>query len=394
MKQDRDFKKYMYEFNTPNYNKGNIVNLMSSISNSFGKNHSYNQLECLNDEDLNKFDNIVLIVVDGLWYNYLKTQQDSFLYNNLHSKLSTTFLSTTPCANTVFQVWYPPQQHWLTGWTMNLKEIGWITQILPFTLRSCGEKLAKYDFKINEIMDIESYHKWFEGKSFTIVSEEKSRRKFIEYVAKETEIIWTKTYEDTFDTLIELINKKSSDRRFIHVYMDEFDSIQHNYWIGTKESNSIFNNIDTCINNVAKSVQGTNTKLIIVSDHGILNIPKTSEIWVEDIPGLEECLTIPITWEPRVRDCFVRPRKVKEFKKIVKTYLWEYCWCFKWEQLINDNFYGLGVANKKLYDRVGDYVLIMKKDYVLKDHNHHSEKGSHWSLSDDEMLVPLVIVDC
>jgi hypothetical protein len=52
------------------------------------------------------------------------------------------------------------------------------------------------------------------------------------------------------------------------------------------------------------------------------------------------------------------------------------------------------VANKKLYDRVGDYVLIMKKDYVLKDHNHHSEKGSHWSLSDDEMLVPLVIVDC
>jgi hypothetical protein len=66
MKQNRDFKKYMYEFNTPNYSKGNIVNLMSSISNSFGKDHSYNQLECLNDEDLNKFDNIALIVVDGL----------------------------------------------------------------------------------------------------------------------------------------------------------------------------------------------------------------------------------------------------------------------------------------------------------------------------------------
>jgi hypothetical protein len=35
--------------------------------------------------------------------------------------------------------------------------------------------------------------------------------------------------------------------------------------------------------------------------------------------------------------------------------------------LINDNFYGLGEVNKKLFDRVGDYVLIMKDNYVLRD---------------------------
>jgi hypothetical protein len=56
--------------------------------------------------------------------------------------------------------------------------------------------------------------------------------------------------------------------------------------------------------------------------------------------------------------------------------------------------YGLGKANKKLLDRVGDYVLIMKKDYVLKDHTEHSEKASHGGFSDEEMYVPLITVDC
>lgn len=386
----------MYEFKRPDYNKDNIVNLMSSISNSFWKKHDYNQLECLNDTMLNDSNNIILIVIDGLWYNYLKTQKSSFLYKNLYAKLTSTFVSTTPCANTVFQVWYPPQQHWLTGWTMNLKEVGWITQILPFTLRSWGETLSKSNFNINEIIDIESLHKGFNGKSFTIVSNEKAERDFIKYVAKETEIIGTDEFQDSFDELIKLTKKKSQERRFIHLYMDEFDVLQHvhGHGVDSKKTNILFNEIDNKIKQVYESIQGTKTKLIIVSDHGILNIPKLSEIWVENIPGLEECLTVPITGEPRVRDCFVRPRKVKYFEKIIETQMTEYCWCFKWEQLIDDNFYGLGKPNKKLYDRVGDYVLIMKKNYVLKDHNNHSEKGSHGAFSDDEMLVPLIVLDC
>ncbi len=384
----------MYDFKVPNYNKSNIVNLMSSISNNFWKIHDYNQLECLKDNDLKPFDNIVLIVVDGLWYNYLKTKKNSFLNKNIYTKLQTTFLSTTACANTVFQVWYPPQQHWLTGRTMNLKEVWWIAHVLPFTLRSWGETLSKNNFKINDIINIWSYHKWFDSKSYTIVSEEKSKRDFIKYVANETEIIWTKTYEDTFNELTNLINKKSEERRFVHVYMDEFDSIQHNYWVDTEETNILFNEIDIKIENVSKSIKGTNTKLLIVADHGLLNISQKSEIWVKDIPGLEECLTVPIVGEPRVRDCFVRPRKVQDFEKIIEEKMSKYCWCFKWEQLINDSFYGLGTVNKKLYDRVGDYVLIMKEDYVLKDHNDHSEKGSHWSFSDDEMYVPLIVIDC
>ncbi len=390
----------MYNFPVPNYKENNIVNLMSSISNSFGKEHEYENLKSLSPEELNNFENIILIVVDGLWYNYLKKQNNSFLSKHIDSKLTSTFLSTTACANTVFQVGYPPQQHALTGWTINLKETWAITQVLPFTYRSGWETLSKMNFNINKIMNMEPFHKGFEGKCFTVIEKDKSERDFIKYVAKETKIIPAKTYDDIFTELTKLTIKKADNRRFIHVYIDEFDSIQHYEWVDSEKANLLFEDIDEKIKLFSKSIKWTNSKIIVVSDHGLINLNKESEIWIEDIAGLEECLTIPITGEPRVRNCFVRANKVDEFLKIIDTKMSEYCWCFKWEQLINDNFYWLGTANKKLFDRVGDYVLIMKENYVLRDklanheHQEKSEKASHWALSDDEMLIPLITIDC
>ena len=37
----------MYDFEKPNYKENNIINLMSSISNNFGKKHKYNELKAL-----------------------------------------------------------------------------------------------------------------------------------------------------------------------------------------------------------------------------------------------------------------------------------------------------------------------------------------------------------
>ena len=54
----------------PNYKDGSIVNLMSSISRAFGTRAKYKPLKILNPSEL-KSKNIVLIVIDGLGYEYL-----------------------------------------------------------------------------------------------------------------------------------------------------------------------------------------------------------------------------------------------------------------------------------------------------------------------------------
>ncbi len=390
----------MYEFTLPDYKGNSIINLMSSVSHSFGHKHGYCQLAALKADELIKFKNIVLIIVDGLGYNYLRKQKDSFLLNNLNSKMTSTFLSTTSCANTSFSVGYPPQQHALTGWDINLKEVGAITTILPFVPLYGGESLSKSKIEMSQIMDIDSFHKGFKGKCYTLIDHKLSNSPFTSYVSKDTEIIPTKTYKNTFTKLKELIKKKSANKRFIHAYLPELDTLAHKEGIGSKEVNDLFRDLDKRIKNFSKSIKGTGTKLIVVADHGLIDASPGTEIWAENIAGFKECLTIPLAGEARVRDCFIRPRKVKEFEKVVKTKMSTYCWSFKGEQLIKDNLYGLGKPNKKLFDRVGDYVLIMKENYILKDKLANYEKpkkfhkGKHGGVSDDEMIVPLILIDC
>ena len=390
----------MYKFNLPDYKGNSIINLMSSISNNFGKKHDYLELNSLKSKELQKFKNIVLVVVDGLGYNYLKKQEKSFLLENLKSRLTSTFLSTTACANTAFSVGYPAQQHGLTGWDINLKEVGAITTILPFVTRYGSEPLTNAQFDMNQIMDIKPFHKGFKGKCFTLIDKKFSNSSYTNYVSKETEIIATKTYNNTFTKLKELIKKKSVKRRLIHAYIPELDSMAHEEGINSKKVNEIFLDLDKRIKNLSKSIKGTNTLLLVVADHGFIDSTPKTEIWIEDIAGLKECLTIPLAGEMRVRDVFVRPSKVKKFDNIVKTKLSKICWCYKGEQLIKDNFYGLGKPNRKLIDRVGDYVLIMKENYILRDKLANYKKpmkfykGCHGGVSSDEMFVPLVLVNC
>jgi len=67
---------------------------------------------------------------------------------------------------------------------------------------------------------------------------------------------------------------------------------------------------------------------------------------------------------------------------------------FKSEELIKKHFYGLGVPNPKLADRIGDYVLIMKENYMLKDDIEKKKKfhkADHGGVSREEMLVPLIV---
>ena len=253
---------------------------------------------------------------------------------------------------------------------------------------------------MNQIMDIKSFHKGFKGNCFTLIDKKISDSPFTNYVSKDTKIIPTKTYKNTFTKLKELINKKSTKRRLIHAYIPELDSMAHKEGINSKEVKDIFWDLNKRMKNLSKSVKETNTLLLVVADHGLIDAEPKTEMWVENIKGLKECLTIPLAGEPRVRDVFVRPSKVKDFEEIVKSKMSKFCWCFKGEQLIKDNFYGLGTPNKKLYDRVGDYVLIMKEKYILRDKLANYEKpkkfhkGKHGGVSDDEMIVPLILINC
>ena len=71
---------------------------------------------------------------------------------------------------------------------------------------------------------------------------------------------------------------------------------------------------------------------------------------------------------------------------------------FKTEELINNNFFGIGNFKPSAKDNLGEYISICRKGrYLINNLNVEKHcgkiKGNHSGLSYDEMTIPLIIID-
>ena len=188
----------------------------------------------------------------------------------------------------------------------------------------------------------------------------------------------------------------TNSRKYIFAYWPKFDSLSHKHGIESKQSENHFKTLEKRLNVLIKKLKN-DTTLIITSDHGFISTEQERVIKLEDHPKLKECLTMPFCGDSRVIYCYVHPSKTKQFEDYLKHNLSKYCDFYKSQELIDKNYFGLFEPNPKLFDRVGDYVLICKENYIIKDLLENEERddniGHHSGISEDEMLVPLIVVN-
>lgn len=191
--------------------------------------------------------------------------------------------------------------------------------------------------------------------------------------------------------------KSHNQRKYIYAYWYEFDSISHKNGVNSKKAYNHFKEIDKRLKSLVKNIKNTNTTLIITSDHGFVDSTKKQLIKLEDHPKLKECLTLPLCGERRTVYCYVHPSKTKQFEKYVKTKFKKYCYMYRSEELIRKNYFGLFKENPKLFDRIGDYILIMKDNYLFCDDILNRKRkfhiGHHGGVSKEEMYVPLIVIN-
>ena len=377
----------------PNYKNGSIVNLMSSIGKALGAKPIYEELSLLPAKDLKDAKNIVLIVLDGLGYEYLKNK-NSILNKGLKGKITSVIPSTTAAAITTFVTGVAPQQHAITGWFMHFKELGVVSTILYFKPRMEGQPFTAQGVKVEDILDTRCFSEKIKTSSYMVTHAEIIDSDFLKANSKSSKILGHKTLGDFFLQIRKAIDSHAG-RKYIYAYWSKFDSVSHEYGTNSKEAKKHFLEIDKKINSFINDIKGTNTTLIITADHGFIDTTKKRIIKLEDHPKLKECLTLPFCGEPRLVYCYVHPGKAKQFEIYVKNKLNRFCSLHKSEEIINKNYFGLFKPNPRLMDRVGDYVLIMKENYVFIDkvlkEERHFYIGNHGGVSKEEMYVPLIV---
>ena len=371
----------------PNYKKNNIVNVVSSISKMLGNSTGYDEY----DIELEQYRKVVLIVVDGLGYNYLHNKE-SFLKSNLVGKLEGAFPLTTAASNTVFSFGVPPQQHGLTGWFVFLKEISTITTVLPFTERYYGTDLSLKGFSIDNIIGVDPITRNAKRNCYKILDSSYSHSPFSLAASKDSEIFGTKPLKGTFNKLEELLSRDETS--YTHVYIGEFDSSAHEYGINSTNTREVFDEIDGFIENV--SVKAKDAIILVTADHGLLDTEVDKAICLNDYPDIYDCLSIPLPGDSRIAYCYLKSGTEMTFLSLVNKHLGDYVHIFKSDSMIDNNWFGLNKPHPMLKHRVGDYTLIAKDEYIIYDTLANEKRnlviGHHSGISDDEVFVPLICI--
>jgi predicted AlkP superfamily pyrophosphatase or phosphodiesterase len=381
----------------PNYKDGSIVNLMSSILNAYGVKSMYRPLSSQDIEGLQRSTNIVLLVIDGLGYEYLQHRgAGTSLEKCLSARITSVFPSTTATGITTFVTGTAPAQHAITGWFMLLKEIGCVVRILPFEARYGGHPLNMLNITPDLFLAGETVFERVKADSYYVTPSFLHESAYTKTTSRGAQIIYYDSLHDCLTKIAGVLSGKN--RKYIYAYWAEFDSICHAYGTESMQAQTHLKDLDHAIARFVDSIAGSNTILLITSDHGLVDTKARDCISLNEHPELVQTLALPLCGEPRVAYCYVHPSKARKFREYVTTKMSRYCTLHSSHDLIKKHFFGLHEPNERLFDRIGDYVLIMKMDYVIRDfmpgENEHFLNANHGGVSSKEMYVPFINIRC
>ncbi|MBT4651434.1 hypothetical protein HOC13_02825 [Candidatus Woesearchaeota archaeon] len=371
----------------PNYKENNTINLLSSLLHGLGNKSKYPELNKNLTEEIKKAKNVILLIIDGLGSDSLKKlSKKSFLVKKKSQDLQSVFPSTTASAITSFYTGLAPKEHGVTGWYMNMKEFGAIVCLLPFITRQ-KEKLVltgRGPYLPEGIKIKMDYYNFLPKDYF--------KSQYNKHFGKGAKEISFKTFTSMLTKIQKLT--KENKKKYIYAYWPEFDSLCHEYGKTSKEAKEHLKELNLALEKFAKKLKGTNTLLLITADHGQVVTSKKRTIVINKHPLLKECLSAPLCGEPRAAYCYVYPNKVQQFEKYIKHKFKKQCTLYKSEELIKEGYFGLGNPHLRLKDRLGDYVLIAKDNYIFRDFLINEEikytPGHHGGTSSEEMVVPLI----
>ncbi|MFW9786932.1 MAG: alkaline phosphatase family protein [Candidatus Thorarchaeota archaeon] len=374
----------------PNYHNS-IVNLMSSIGAASGVSSPYSPLDSL---DLTDSKNIVLMIVDGLGYNYLKKYgRDTVLEKNLKGVLTSVFPPSTGSAITTFLTGLPPQQHGVVGWYVHLKELGLVARILPYTNAVDGNVIA---VPISKVIDVKGIFRDIQREYSMVYFNKIVDSEYTRNLAGSARRL-SYTDIDSFFGRIEEIITRARRQSYIYSYWPTLDSISHVLGCESDEAKEHLKDFAERLRLFLETIAGSDTTILVTADHGFSDVALDDVIYTRDHPRLMDCLTLPVCGDTRTGFCYVRPSRVSAFERYIDEELDGFCSCHKSEDLINDEWFGLFDPHPLLDDRVGDYTLTFNDGHALLNCFPGLEppelKGHHGGTSADEMNVPLIVID-
>ncbi|WP_291993749.1 alkaline phosphatase family protein [Candidatus Accumulibacter sp. ACC003] len=380
----------------PDYAGGSIVNLMQSIATACGSRRThYPQLALLSAAQLAKARHVLLMVVDGMGLRTLARHPASrHLQSHLLGSMTSVFPSTTASAIPTFMTGLAPAQHGLTGWHMHLQEIDQTLAILPLTPRAGLPKRLPEQLP-PQLFDHPSLFQELDRESWVVAPHSIAGSAFNTWHARGAQSLAYRTLPEMFAGVGDLL-QESATPRYVYAYYPDLDSRSHRYGTDSRQAQQTLAEFDAHFGALLRLLQGSDSWLLVTADHGFIDSPGRRVIDLDEHPQLAALLLRPLCGERRVAYCYVAAANRPAFESYVRRHFGRACHLYNSDALIAAGWFGAPPYHPKLSARVGDYTLLMKDNWTIKDwlpeEKRYTMLGVHGGTSSNEMRVPLIAV--
>ena len=132
-----------------------------------------------------------------------------------------------------------------------------------------------------------------------------------------------------------------------------------------------------------------NSVVITIADHGHIN---SEPINLENYTSITQTLEREVSIEPRAQSFKIKPGLESIFKQEFNKYFKNDFNLLDQNEVLEQKIFGVGKNNIHFKDSIGDFVAIAIGDkYFIDNETCQKFKSMHAGLTEDEMLIPVII---
>ncbi len=338
-------------------------------------------------------EHLVFIIADGFGMNFVNTlPEDSFVRRNLAFEGRTAFPPITAANLFALGQGEWPGQHAAIGWYMLLAEIGERATVFPWIRTRDGEDLTVLGSTAESVYPGQSLVPQFSRDSMSLVPSELSASNPSKALHGST----STGYESpalAIDTAI--ARTTYSHSTYTHIYWPMIDKSSHAYGTGHENTRRLVKDLDMELRRLHSGLQ-EDSRLIVIADHGHLNIREDQKFLITPDDPLTKLLAFDVTGDTKTAIFHVKEGAREAFTQQFRTRYGEHFFLFSAKEVAELELLGPDGITDFTAVRLGDFIAVAKGQGAIKFQTPENTRGitqlsEHGGFTPDEMLVPIVI---
>lgn len=351
------------------------------------------------------YDRVVLLILDGFGYRKAQALFQEYPDSTLKKlgeigcqvPLTSVYPSTTVSALTSMSTGLTPLEHGMIGYRLFLRETASITNMIRFN--TIGNSRTDSAFAIgldrDELIPQPTAHERLNAQG---VSAHTVLPGHIAHSGLSTALYRGCSHLHSAVSLPDMLVRtrkilhESRGKTFVSLYWPGLDSVAHVMGPNSESYHDEFLAVDDAIRRSLLG-QAKNTLLIVTSDHGFVPMAPEDYLLLNEEFDADRALIMHPVGEPRASYLFARDGSKQAIQQAFSTPRDDGLICIESRELVESGLLGTNSPHPEIANRIGDLALLSTgtagtfQDYpdaVLL-------RGLHGGLTEDEMLVPLII---